>query len=442
MSLSRVETKKKTENHKKSHSSNRKRLLLINVALLAIIIIVVTIFTKGETIVQSVKNSVSSLFEQTNVTDSHKTDTNELEVINGGSTEETGQESNEGNAEYDLLPKEPSVVTDAETDVQQQTEQVEATVSLAFVGDILQGEYINTLLKENGYNYPYEKALFSLSSADYTMGNLEMPITKNGVPMHPDDKEYVFKGEPEALSGLVYGGIDIVTLANNHTLDQGLEALYDTMQHLDEHGIHHVGAGKNEKEAYEPHIVEINGIKIGYLAASWVLPINEWKATPYQGGLAETYDAKRILSAIENTKQEVDIVVLYVHWGEERNSSPLQKHIDMAKKYIDAGADLIVGSHAHVLQGFEQYNGKWIAYNLGNFVFSAYPSERQAETGVLNATCNKEANCELSFVPMKTIIGQPTPLEGDGREELLDHLEAISLNGVKIDSDGTIKKTN
>ena len=437
MSLSRVETKKKAEQHKKTYTSNRKRLLWINVALLAIIIIVVSAFTKGEYIVQTVKDGVSTLFEQHENTESETKAPDETETVSD-ENEDTNTLIDHPNVDLTSspTPSTPSPTTNVE--VKEEIPIEEPKVTLAFVGDILQGEYVNSLLKEHGYNYPYEKALFSLTSADYTMGNLELPMTRNGVPVDPQKKQYVFKGDPDGLSGLVYGGIDLVTLANNHTLDQGLEGLYDTMTHLDEHGIYHIGAGKNADEAYKPHLVEINGIKIAYLAASWVLPFHEWKATVYQGGLAETYDATRILKEIETAKNEADIVVLYVHWGTERATTPEQRHIDMAKNYIDAGADLIIGSHAHVLQGFENYNGKWIAYNLGNFVFTANPKKGQAETGVLHATCNKDASCELSFVPMKTIVGQPTPLEDVEREALMEHLQSISLNGVKVNKDGTI----
>lgn len=434
MSLSRVETKKKAEQYKQKNTTNRKRLIWINVALLAIIIIVVSMFTKGEYILQTVKDGVSTLFEQKeSVPNDIKTTPVEFKTVDDDNPPSVEEEK-----VINSIQPTPASTTDHE--VVEEVPKEDARVTLAFVGDILQGEYINTLLKENGYNYPYEKALFSLSSADYTIGNLEMPFTKNGQPMDPNEKTYVFKGNPEALSGLVYSGIDLVTLANNHTLDQGLEGLYDTMTHLDEHGIKHIGAGKNETEAYTPHVVEINGVKVAFLAASWVLPIAEWKATKYQGGLAETYDPTRILSAIEKAKQDSDIVVLYVHWGVEKSNKPEKKHVDMAKKYIDAGADLIIGSHAHTLQGFGNYNDKWIAYNLGNFVFSAYPKAGQAETGVLHASCTKQADCELSFVPMKTIIGQPTPLENESREQLLAYLESISLDGITINTDGTIKK--
>lgn len=434
MSLSRVETKKKAEQYKQKNTTNRKRLIWINVALLAIIIVVVSMFTKGEYIIQTVKDGVSTLFEQKENSPSEiKTTPVEFKTIDDDNVPPADDEKS-----VNSIQPTPTSTTDKE--VVEEVPKEEAKVTLAFVGDILQGEYINTLLKEHGYNYPYEKALFSLSSADYTVGNLEMPFTENGVPMSPEEKTFVFKGKPEALSGLVYSGIDLVTLANNHTLDQGLEGLYDTMSHLDEYGIKHIGAGKNDTEAYEPHVVEINGIKVAFLAASWVLPVNEWKATPYQGGLAETYDPTRILSAIEKTKQDADIVVLYVHWGVEKSNTPEQNHVNMAKKYIDAGADIIVGSHAHTLQGFGNYNDKWIAYNLGNFVFSAYPKAGQAETGVLHASCTKQADCELSFVPMKTIIGQPTPLQNEERENLLTYLESISLDGISINTDGTIKK--
>jgi len=309
-----------------------------------------------------------------------------------------------------------------------------AMIQLAFVGDILQGEYIDGYLQQEGYSYPFEEALFHLTSADITAGNLEMPITTRD---NPADKTYVFKGKPEALSGLVDAGIDIVSLANNHTLDHGIDGMLDTRKYLDEYGIAHVGAGNNAEEAYAPVILEANGIKVAYVGTSRVLPETSWKATPYQAGLAESYAPEQTLQAIEKAEEEAHITVVLVHWGIERADSPDSTQLDLAKKYIDAGADLVIGSHPHVLQGFEQYNGKWIAYSLGNFVFAAHPKARQAETGVFTATCNAQAECEVQFAPMKVVNAQPTPVEGDVSKQILEFLEVVS-RGVKIDERGNL----
>ncbi len=308
-------------------------------------------------------------------------------------------------------------------------------VELTFVGDVLINEYVSSVTELEGYDYLFQKALFHLSESDLTAGNLEYPVTTRGVPVK--GTPYVFKGSPETLPSIVNAGFDIMSLANNHALDQGIEGLRDTMQHLDDAGLAYVGAGNNDTEAYAPVIKEVRGIKIAYVGVSKVIPFTEWKADKNVAGVAESYDIRRATQAIAKAKEQADVVVVLVHWGEERVDRPVSYQFEYAKAYVDAGADLVVGSHPHVLQGFEQYKGKWIAYSLGNFIFSTNPKDAGAETGVLDASCTKDGACELQFYPMATVRAQPTPLEGEAAKALLDRLSSISY-GVKLEDDGRL----
>jgi len=130
---------------------------------------------------------------------------------------------------------------------------------------------------------------------------------------------------------------------------------------------------------------------------------------------------------------------VYAHWGEELKTEPRDIEKKLAREYIDAGADIVVGSHPHVLQGFEYYEGGWIAYSLGNFIFNVTESTGTRDTGVLNAVCVKNAGCELSFVPMRAIEpSRPEPLEGGERQAMLDRLEQLSF-GVDIGEDGSLR---
>jgi poly-gamma-glutamate synthesis protein (capsule biosynthesis protein) len=309
------------------------------------------------------------------------------------------------------------------------------TVSLAFVGDILLAESVGDMMKQYGDDYPYQKARFHLSEPDLTAANLEYPVTDRGVPA--ENKQFVFKGDAGALPALKDAGFDVVTLANNHTLDQGVEGLLDTMDHLDSAGIDHVGAGKNDTEAFAPVIKEVQGIKVAYIGVSRVVPIGSWKAEKDRAGVAESYDTTRAKAAIKKAKEKADIVVVMVHWGIEKADLPEEYQRDFARQYIDSGADLVIGSHPHVLQGFEQYKGKWIAYSLGNFIFSAYPKEKQADTGVLNAVCTKAGDCDLKLDGMTNNLAQPKPLEAESAKALFDRLSTISF-GVKLRADGTV----
>lgn len=308
-------------------------------------------------------------------------------------------------------------------------------VTMSFVGDMLPGEYLNPLMKQNGFDYPYRNALLYLSEPDITAGNLELPITLGGTPIK--GMPYVYKGHPEVLPAIKDAGFDVLSLANNHAMDQGLEGMLDTIKHLKEAGIGFMGTGNNDTEAYQPYIMEARGIKVAFVGLSNVIPSVDLKADRNTPGIAETYDANRAAAAITAAKEEADLVVVMVHWGEDLEEVPEDDQKAKARVYIDAGADLVIGAHPHVLQGFENYKGKWIAYSLGNFIFSAYPKERGAETGVLDASCTKEGACELRFNPMLVVQGQPTPLEGDAALALLDRLRSISF-GATLLRDGSI----
>jgi len=309
------------------------------------------------------------------------------------------------------------------------------SVKLAFVGDVLLAAKVDALMKQHGYSYPYAKASDYLKNPDLTAANLESPITTRGTPA--PNKQFVFQGPPAALPALTESGIDVVSLANNHTLDMGVVGLLDTIGHLDEAGMPHVGGGNDETEAYEPVILEAKGVKVAYIGLSRVLPIVEWKATKDRPGVAESYDPTRGLEAIRKAKEKADLVVVMVHWGIERNDFPEKYQQNLARQYIDAGADLVIGSHPHVLQGFETYKGKWIAYSLGNFIFNMTKTEKTKDTGVLDALCTKEGDCKLQFHPMRAIESQPTPLEGNAAKELLARLSKMSLNAL-VDEEGHI----
>jgi len=357
--------------------------------------------------------------------------------------EQQGQEGAETDGESDLdgngqaeEPEEPGEPGEpGELGTGSEGQVSGKTVKLAFVGDVLLAAKVDALMKKHGYSYPYAKASDYLKNPDLTAANLESPITTRGTPA--PNKQFVFQGSPNALPALTESGIDVVSLANNHTLDMGVVGLLDTIGHLDEAGMPHVGGGNDESEAYEPVILEAKGVKVAYIGLSRVLPVVEWKATKDRPGVAESYDPTRGLEAIRKAKEKADLVVVMVHWGIERNDFPEKYQQGLARQYIDAGADLIIGSHPHVLQGFETYKGKWIAYSLGNFIFNMTKTEKTKDTGVLDALCTKEGDCKLQFHPMRAIESQPTPLEGDAAKELLARLSKMSLNA-RVDEEGHI----
>lgn len=309
-------------------------------------------------------------------------------------------------------------------------------MKLNFAGDVIFAGKVAELLQKKGYDYSYSALDGMFKKDDLTVVNLETPITTGGVGAA--NKQFVFKGAPEALDALKSAGVDAVNLANNHTLDQGEEGLLDTLKHLSKRGIPYVGAGKNSKEAYSAQYFERQGIKIALLGFTRVMPVIEWKAEAGKPGLASVYDSAEALKAIAAAKKQADVVVVVVHWGKERMEQYDKTQQTLGHSFIDAGADLVMGGHPHVLQGIEPYKGKWIAYSTGNFIFTRSSLPATWETAVFQAECSKEGQCSLKLSPMDAELGQPVPMnEADG-QLLLHKVESLSSGLVKIRNDGTV----
>jgi poly-gamma-glutamate capsule biosynthesis protein CapA/YwtB (metallophosphatase superfamily) len=308
------------------------------------------------------------------------------------------------------------------------------TVTLSFAGDTMMSGHVETRLRENGFDFPFVHVTSLFQHDDVTVVNLETPVTTRGTPAA---KTYVYKSPPEAVPAMKTAGIDLVNLANNHSMDQGVEGLLDTMRVLDENEIAYVGAGADAARAYAPVLVERNGITIAFFGFSRVVPEVSWYAGKNKPGLAVSYDPARAVEAIRAARSKADLVVVIAHWGKEKVDLPVDHQKELARAYIDAGADLVVGSHPHVLQGFESYHGKWIAYSLGNFIFTRAAEPKTWETMVLQATCTKQGDCTLKMLPYHAELGQPVPMnEADGAR-LLKRIESISTH-VRIDPDGSV----
>lgn len=312
----------------------------------------------------------------------------------------------------------------------------ERTVKLSFAGDIIFSGKAGNLLQQKGYDYSYSALGGMFNKDDLTVVNLETPITTRGVGAK--NKQFVFKGPPEALDALKRAGIDAVNLANNHSLDQGVEGLRDTLTHLDRRGIAHVGAGLNSQAAYSAQYFERNGIKIALLGFTRVMPVMDWKAGPNSPGLASVYDSAEGLQAIAAAKKKADLVVVMVHWGRERVDQYDKVQQALGHSFIDAGADLVIGGHPHVLQGVEPYKGKWIAYSTGNFIFTRGSIPATWETAVFQAECNIKGQCSMKLKPMDAELAQPVPMNAVDGGILLKRIESLSAGKVKIGADGNV----
>lgn len=313
-------------------------------------------------------------------------------------------------------------------------------VTIHFVGDMIFSGKVETLLEKKGYSYPFQYLGDTFKKDDLTLGNLETPVTTGGVSAQ--NKQYVFKSSPKALDALRAAGMDVVNLGNNHILDQGEVGLLDTIKHLDQTGIQYVGAGKNADRAYQPLYIKRGGMTIAVVGCSRVYPEPGWAAGSTKPGVASAYNGKgyrdRVLTTIANARKKADLVIVMTHWGIERSLNPDANQKKLAHDFVDAGADLIVGGHPHVLQGLEQYKGKWIAYSTGNFIFTKSNTPSTWKTAVFQATCKPKSGCSMKLTPYHAELGQPVPMNAQDGSKLMNELQNLSVGGVKISGKGVV----
>lgn len=316
------------------------------------------------------------------------------------------------------------------------------TLRLNFVGDILLGSTVGKLIEAEGPSAPWLGVKDLLSSADLTIGNLECAVGTTGSPV--PGKEYTFRADPISLQGLVDSGFDAVSLANNHALDFGAECFLEGLGLIEAAGIDAIGGGADEAEARKPFIFrdEETGISVGILATNAHYPSDTWSATPNRPGMAtDAYGwFPKIVASIEELSQTVDIVVVVIHWGQERSTAPIAKAAAMEKAMKTAGADAIIGSHPHVMNGF-YYDGNAItAHSLGNFVFTTRPDIPACQVGaILSLTVSKDKVESAEVMPTKIVWGKTVLMEGAERSNALSTLSSLSRPlGTDIDPEGSI----
>lgn len=276
-------------------------------------------------------------------------------------------------------------------------------VELVAVGDVMLARGVNEKIKRTEPNYPFEKAQDIISQADIAFCNLEFSISPRAT-RKPESN--IFGVKPEEARGLGYAGFDIVSLANNHTLDFGKRGLLNTMDFLSQEGIKFAGAGKNPSDSRLPVVFEVNGVKVAFLAYC-LYPMDQVVFRDHDPAIA-LYDSSRAKELIGKLRDEVDAIVVSVHWGIEYRKSPTSFQVRIAHQLIDAGAKLILGHHPHVVQKIEEYHGGVIAYSLGNFVFDQHLPETKKSV-IFKATLSKKGVTEFSTLPIQIVRFQPTP---------------------------------
>lgn len=267
------------------------------------------------------------------------------------------------------------------------------TTTLTFVGDVMLDRYVRTTIEKNSPAWPFEKIQSELIG-DLVIGNLEGPITSN--PTVATNTNLVFTFDPKHVPGLVTAGFTHFSLANNHTLNFGQAGLENTRENLSKNALQYFGDPKNRDGFSMTY--EINGHRVTMIGYH---------------GLVSGRDS--IIAEIQQAKSEKNLVIVMPHWGNEYQTTASTKQTNDAHAFIDAGADLIVGAHPHVIQPIEIYQGKMIFYSLGNFLFDQYFSEPTQRGLVVRFTLD-DSVISAALIPTVIRAGQvqlPTPAERD-----------------------------
>ncbi len=335
-----------------------------------------------------------------------------------GESLESNEVSNDGNSETEGLE---GIVIEYEEEV----EEVEPiSITLSFTGDCTLGTDTSygtsgSFMEEYNLQYPsyfFENVSSVFEADDLTIVNLEGPLTES---TNKQDKTFAFRGEPEYTEILTSGSVEAVNLANNHSYDYGTEGFEDTQEYVTEAGMTWFGYD-------ETPVVDVNGVKVG-LVGVYML-----RLTDDEG-----------MEAIESRIQQVEdagaeVVIVSFHWGVESSYTPTESQEMLAKYAIDQGADLVIGHHPHVLQGIDEYNGKYIVYSLGNFCFGGNRNPSDTDTIIFQQTftvVDSEVVLDdnINIIPCSITSSssrnnyQPTILTGDSKDSVANKLQEISM---------------
>lgn len=282
-----------------------------------------------------------------------------------------------------------------------------------------------------------EEVLKVMRESDFMVANSEFTVSERGAKI--PGKMYTFRAKPERLA--IYGemGVDLVTLANNHVYDFGPLAFNDMLDSFDAIKMPHVGAGRNLDEAKKPYYLTLpNGYRVAFVNATraekW--GIDTPGATATSGGVLLCYDTAEFIATIKEAKANSDYVIAIIHWGTEKSHRLEQVQKTTAQDYLNAGADIIVGGHAHTLQGIDYNNGKPIIYNLGDFIFN----NGTEDTGILQIKFLADGGVKYYFLPGLQKDVYTTLLSGDARTQKINEILSYDGSNAAILDDGEIVK--
>lgn len=284
------------------------------------------------------------------------------------------------------------------------------TISIALVGDIMLSRNVakDLATRNLDFTYPFKEAASMLQAADIAFGNLECPISGRGEAM---EKKFLFNAPPEAVKGLAFAGFDLVSVANNHTLDYGAIAMDDTLRILGENSVLPLGA-TTKGAPQQPVIIERKGIRVGFLGyadpqSAFAYP-KEFMAFDTRPASADKEAIARDITALT---PNADIIVVSFHWGTEYEKAPDARQTDLAQFTIDQGADIVAGHHPHVQQDATWYKNGLIIYSMGNFVFDQWSRPETLQSRLYTVRATKAGLTDAQYRPMALVAKdwQPKP---------------------------------
>lgn len=277
------------------------------------------------------------------------------------------------------------------------------SVTLVFGGDVDLDRTTRTAIANGGVDAPWRYLAPTLRAADVAMLNLECSVSRRG---SPEQKSYRFRGDPTALAGARRAGVDVLSSANNHSIDYGFDAFADTLAAVRASGIAPVGAGRDLAEAQRPAVFTVHGRRVAFVGISAIIPAPKWKAGAGHPGVAYD-DSAQITRQVSSAARVADVVVAYFHWGIEYTYVPSPAQRRAARAAIRAGATLVVGTHPHVLQPIEVVEGHLVAWSLSNLVFQSRPAS--VHTELLKVTVNRDGSVDWETEPYYISAGVPRP---------------------------------
>ncbi len=307
--------------------------------------------------------------------------------------------------------------------------QPRGRVTLAFVGDMhFQIQLAGLLARPRG---ALGRIARTLGAADVTMANLESAVTDGGTleakELENPGERYWFRTSPAAFDLLRLAGIDVVTMANNHGADYGPTGLADTLRAVRSSPVGVIGIGRDRSSALAPYRVNVRGTRIAFLAAD-ASPregsSSVWSAGPSNPGIVRAReDPSALVAAVRAAGRTADVVVVYLHWGTENRACPDPTQRRLSAALTRAGADVVVGSHAHTLQGAGFRGDTYVAYGLGNFLWY---HNRVSSTGVLRVDIEDGEVVGDRFAPAQlSTFGRPFLVRGPARDAALRSWERL-----------------